>query len=131
MTRHISGKVKAFVFERDKGKCVYCGSSENLEFDHIIPISKGGSNTEKNIQLTCMKCIRTKREYIDDSFLSNPNYIPIDKYNNFIRGQISNNQSYWSNNDFLKIHKKPTKKGKNFYFNIPIHLFREGGSLSK
>ena len=29
MSRNISGKVKAFIFERDKGKCVYCGNTEN------------------------------------------------------------------------------------------------------
>ena len=66
MSRNISGKVKAFVFERDKGNCVYCGSTENLEFDHIIPASKGGSNTERNIQLACMRCNRVKFNYIDD-----------------------------------------------------------------
>lgn len=69
MNRNISGKVKKFVFERDKGKCVYCGSSENLEFDHIIPISKGGSNSERNIQLVCFECNRIKFDYIDDDFL--------------------------------------------------------------
>jgi len=31
MNRNVSGGVKAFVFERDQGKCVYCGSSKNLE----------------------------------------------------------------------------------------------------
>lgn len=66
MNRNISGKVKAFVFERDKGKCVYCGSTENLEFDHIIPATKGGSNSENNIQLVCMKCNCVKFNYIDD-----------------------------------------------------------------
>lgn len=58
MSRHISGKVKKSVFERDKGKCVYCGTSENLVFDHTIPISKGGSNSEENLQLICMICYK-------------------------------------------------------------------------
>ena len=49
MSRNISGKIKLFIFERDKDQCVYCGSTENLEFDHIIPASKGGSNSERNI----------------------------------------------------------------------------------
>ena len=52
--------VKLFVWERDQGRCVQCGRDEELEYDHIIPISKGGSNTEKNIQLLCAACNRSK-----------------------------------------------------------------------
>ncbi|MBA3370265.1 MAG: HNH endonuclease [Thermoleophilaceae bacterium] len=37
-------------------KLRYCGSQERLESDHIIPVSKGGSNTEPNTQLRCERC---------------------------------------------------------------------------
>lgn len=60
----IPEEVRMFVWRRDEGKCVKCGSQTNLEFDHIIPISKGGSNTERNIQLLCEKCNREKRDII-------------------------------------------------------------------
>jgi hypothetical protein len=56
----ISDSVRLFVWQRDQGKCVKCGSAEKLEFDHIIPVIKGGSNTERNIQLLCEQCNRTK-----------------------------------------------------------------------
>lgn len=52
------------VWNRDGGKCVKCGSQENLEFDHIIPFSKGGSNTYRNLQLLCQKCNREKSNNI-------------------------------------------------------------------
>jgi hypothetical protein len=60
----IPDDVKIFVWRRDEGKCVKCGSKENLEFDHIIPISKGGSNTARNIQLLCERCNREKGDSI-------------------------------------------------------------------
>ncbi len=54
--RAIPGDVQREVYERDKGKCVNCGSSENLHFDHLLPFSQGGSSkTASNIQLLCAK----------------------------------------------------------------------------
>ena len=52
------------VWNRGGGKCVKCGSLENLEFDHIIPFSKGGANTYRNLQLLCQKCNRQKSDNI-------------------------------------------------------------------
>ena len=44
------------VWNREAGKCVQCGSQQNLEFDHIIPFSKGGATTYRNLQILCKKC---------------------------------------------------------------------------
>ncbi|MGH7932872.1 MAG: HNH endonuclease [Candidatus Binataceae bacterium] len=52
--------VRLFVWQRDQGQCVKCGSRERLEFDHIIPVSAGGSSTERNIQILCEACNRAK-----------------------------------------------------------------------
>jgi hypothetical protein len=60
----ISAAVRRAVWVRDQGKCVSCGSRERLEYDHIIPVAQGGGNTERNIELLCEKCNRTKSDSI-------------------------------------------------------------------
>ena len=56
----IPDRVKDKVWNRDGGKCVQCDSNKNLEFDHIIPHSKRGANTYRNLQLLCESCNRSK-----------------------------------------------------------------------
>ena len=58
--RYIPAHVKQHVYYRDGGRCVQCGAATDLEYDHIIPVSKGGSNGERNVQLLCAHCNRTK-----------------------------------------------------------------------
>jgi Holliday junction DNA helicase RuvB len=60
----IPSAIRREVWRRDGGKCVKCGSRKNLEYDHIIPVSKGGSNTARNIELLCENCNRSKRDSI-------------------------------------------------------------------
>lgn len=60
-SRYISDAVRAEVFERDGGKCRACGSTDQLEYDHVVPVSKGGEGAADNIQLLCRSCNRKKR----------------------------------------------------------------------
>ncbi|MCL9769258.1 HNH endonuclease [Flavobacterium sp. HXWNR69] len=59
-SRYISETTKKIVFTRDGGICQCCGNTENLEYDHIIPYSCGGSSDVSNVQLLCFKCNRSK-----------------------------------------------------------------------
>ena len=63
--RIIPTSVKLEVWKRDKGKCVTCGSLDNLHFDHILPFSKGGTSLKaENIQLLCARHNLQKRDKI-------------------------------------------------------------------
>lgn len=53
---YIPQDVVGLVYMRYDGKCCKCGSSKDLQLDHIIPFSKGGSSEVDNLQLLCKDC---------------------------------------------------------------------------
>jgi 5-methylcytosine-specific restriction endonuclease McrA len=59
-SRYISETTKKIVYARDGGVCQCCGSSLELEYDHITPFSCGGVSEASNIQLLCFTCNRSK-----------------------------------------------------------------------
>jgi len=64
--RVIPTSVKLEVWRRDGGKCVRCGATEDLHFDHVIPWSRGGSSAAPdNIQLLCGKHNLEKHDKIE------------------------------------------------------------------
>ena len=57
-------QVRDFIFKKYTNKCVFCGSKDNLQIDHIISVYKaflnkdliGQLNTQQNLQLLCTSC---------------------------------------------------------------------------
>ena len=52
----ISQITKKIVFERDNGRCIFCGSTQAMPNAHFIPRSKGGVGIEKNVVKACLNC---------------------------------------------------------------------------
>jgi Putative peptidoglycan binding domain/HNH endonuclease/Bacterial SH3 domain len=57
---YITPVVRRKVWIRNKGQCVACGSRQDLQYDYIVPVSEGGSNTLDNLQLLCQTCSQEK-----------------------------------------------------------------------
>jgi len=63
--RYIPRHIMLKVVRRDNNQCQVCGrvlKDDEIEFDHIIPMSKGGSTEEHNLRLTCFDCNRDKSD---------------------------------------------------------------------
>jgi len=63
--QQIPREVRAAVWLRDGGRCRHCGITDaeatartgvHLHYDHIVPFSRNGADTENNIQLLCEEC---------------------------------------------------------------------------
>lgn len=64
--RLIPTAVKVEVWKRDGGKCVICGATNELHFDHVIPFSKGGTSVKaENVQLLCARHNLAKSDHIE------------------------------------------------------------------
>jgi HNH endonuclease len=63
-SRYISPELRQAVWTRDGGRCIQCQSESLLEYDHIIPLSKGGATSYGNLQILCRTCNRHKSDRI-------------------------------------------------------------------
>lgn len=72
ITRSIPRTIQFKVLKRENQICSICGKAvkdENVEFDHIIPWSKGGPTEEHNIRLLCSDCNRKKGNRFEKEYL--------------------------------------------------------------
>ncbi len=53
----MSGLIQEWEKTQEVSKeCVFCGEKENLERDHLIPLSRGGTQDPENIAWSCSTC---------------------------------------------------------------------------
>lgn len=84
------------IFKRDNYQCQYCGTSKDLTLDHVIPRSKGGRSSWKNLVTACKKCNAAKGDYSPqeaDLVLKTQPYKP--SYVMFIRDSSGYVQDEW------------------------------------
>lgn len=70
--RQIPHQVKLIVYSRDKQICQLCNKNipyDEIQYDHIIPWSKGGSSNHQNIRLVCSDCNKKRGNNYEDDFL--------------------------------------------------------------
>lgn len=65
--------LKQRLMRRQGNTCMYCGyrrTAASMDIDHIIPVVRGGSNNEDNLQVICRPCNQRKGLQTDEEFRS-------------------------------------------------------------
>jgi CRISPR/Cas system Type II protein with McrA/HNH and RuvC-like nuclease domain len=88
------------LFERDQGRCVYCGLDLKADYDrfmmatedHLVPASKGGRGRElENLILSCVVCNRLKANFVPEPAIDAK--LQRRKYIATVRGHIMTRRS--------------------------------------
>ena len=151
--RGISIALRKKIFERDDYTCVYCGKSLwkngiKLEVDHIIPISKGGTDDIDNLTTSCRKCNREKsgkliglvkntsleneKKLVKNTSKTGKNYqskwykLPVEMVKNTSSTDLkpNNGNSLLIPKETIKKHIKKLIKKKGVVFQKTIHDFK-------
>ena len=64
--------VRKLVYARDGYRCRWCGSSERLTLDHVVPWSAGGSDRSDNLRTLCWECNEDRSNFRTDSDVARP-----------------------------------------------------------
>lgn len=68
----IKASTRQQIFSRDGGVCVHCSgkihANELWHVDHLVPLSKGGSNEIDNLALSCVRCNLEKHNKLMDAY---------------------------------------------------------------
>lgn len=84
------------LFKRDNYQCQYCGTKSDLTLDHLIPRSKGGKTTWKNLVTACKRCNARKGDQTLEEaglILARPPFKP--SYVMFLRTNFGHLRKEW------------------------------------
>lgn len=59
--------LKQWVYQRDKGRCQYCGDSVEYiktHCHHVLELSEGGTNHPTNLKTSCVKCHKKRHPFM-------------------------------------------------------------------
>ena len=58
-------KIRDAVFARFGRICAYCGGTSGpFDCDHVVPLSRGGTNDPNNLVIACRPCNNSKRDLL-------------------------------------------------------------------
>jgi HNH endonuclease/WYL domain len=86
--------------------CLNCGSSQNLQAHHVIPLSRGGTNRSENLKLLCEKCHKSEHGGRDFSNINSKKTLAFAERIQVIESAISAKQ------DIEFLYQKPTDSTK-------------------
>ena len=82
--RHVTN---TFLFARDDYQCQYCGRKanelkprESLTRDHLIPMSRGGTNEWSNVVTACSSCNTRKANRMPSEIGMQPLHAPVEPH---------------------------------------------------
>jgi 5-methylcytosine-specific restriction endonuclease McrA len=79
------------IIQRDNYRCSYCGSGENLTADHMVPLSRGGTNDPANLCACCRDCNLRKRNKTAEEWLAKDGKQTMPVASNPTSGQSADN----------------------------------------
>lgn len=97
------------LWEEATGHCIYCGhpvTLEEMEVDHIEPLSLGGSNGIENKVCSCPHCNATKGNLTLEAFLDNMSAKERKRYSNRINTLVEQGKMDWEKADLLDPYTK-------------------------
>ncbi len=84
------------VLRRDTHRCQYCGATERLTLDHVLPKSRGGPDTWENLVAACVPCNNRKGNKTPDEAgmtLARPPFRP--SHVMYMRDFLGQDQDDW------------------------------------